>query len=140
VTRQQIVHAAREYVGVPFQHQGRSKNGIDCGGLVILVGKKLGTLPADWDCIPYPKEPKSEWMRDILNKFWNRCDPELKPGRIVFMSFPGDPTHLGVVSEYNGTPYIIHATSRDNRVVQHRLDSVWKRSIRMAFEYPGVED
>lgn len=34
--------AARSYIGVPFYHAGRDRNGIDCIGLIACVAKDLG--------------------------------------------------------------------------------------------------
>ena len=37
-----IVAAARTWLGVPWRHQGRTRQGVDCAGLVVLVGRGLG--------------------------------------------------------------------------------------------------
>lgn len=40
-TRAEFINAARQYIGTPFSHQGRSKKILDCGGLVLLSLKNL---------------------------------------------------------------------------------------------------
>jgi cell wall-associated NlpC family hydrolase len=37
-----IIAAARSWLGVPWRHQGRTRQGVDCAGLVVLVGRGLG--------------------------------------------------------------------------------------------------
>jgi cell wall-associated NlpC family hydrolase len=41
-----IVSAARSWLGVPWRHQGRTRQGVDCAGLVVLVGRKTTTQAA----------------------------------------------------------------------------------------------
>ena len=36
-----IIEAARGWVGTKWRHQGRSKRGIDCVGLVIKIAEEL---------------------------------------------------------------------------------------------------
>ena len=49
-----IVAAARSWLGVPWRHQGRARQGIDCAGLVVLVGRGLGLT--DYDTAAYEGE------------------------------------------------------------------------------------
>lgn len=37
-----FIQAARSYLGTPWRHQGRSRRGIDCGGLVALAMRDIG--------------------------------------------------------------------------------------------------
>jgi hypothetical protein len=46
-----IIAAARSWLGVPWGHQGRTRQGVDCAGLVVLVGRGLGL--ADYDTTAY---------------------------------------------------------------------------------------
>ncbi len=41
ITGEQIVAAARGYVGTPFKLYGRDKNGIDCLGLIVCVAREV---------------------------------------------------------------------------------------------------
>lgn len=58
-----FVAAARSYIGVPWKHQGRSRAGLDCIGLIILAGRDIGIavplvanygpIQAYWQMKPY---------------------------------------------------------------------------------------
>ena len=53
-----IVAAARSWLGVPWRHQGRTRQGVDCAGLVVLVGRELGL--ADYDTTAYGRRPEGQ--------------------------------------------------------------------------------
>ena len=40
-TSDEVVREARTWVGVPFRHQGRSRSGVDCGGIIVVVLREL---------------------------------------------------------------------------------------------------
>ena len=42
-----IIAAARAWLGVPWRHQGRTRQGVDCAGLVVLVGREFGLAAYD---------------------------------------------------------------------------------------------
>lgn len=62
------VIAARSYVGVPFYHAGRDRNGIDCIGLIACVAKDLGYAFKD-NRNYSPKGSYPELMADGISQF-----------------------------------------------------------------------
>jgi cell wall-associated NlpC family hydrolase len=58
VDGEQIVAAARAWLGVPWRHQGRTCQGIDCAGLVVLVGRALEIC--DYDTTAYSRRPEGQ--------------------------------------------------------------------------------
>lgn len=55
IDRVEIVAMARSWLGTPWIHQGRLKSvGVDCGGLIIGVGKETGLL--DFDTQAYSRK------------------------------------------------------------------------------------
>lgn len=42
ITRDRIVEIARTWVGVPYRHQGRTRQYVDCIGFIIGVGAEMG--------------------------------------------------------------------------------------------------
>jgi cell wall-associated NlpC family hydrolase len=81
IDRAEIVAVARSWLGTPWTHQGRLKNvGVDCGGLIIGVGKQLGIL--DFDTSAYGRIPDGQKLRAL-------CDQHLV-AKLVSDIAPGD--------------------------------------------------
>ena len=56
-----IIAAARSWLGVPWRHQGRTRQGVHCAGLVVLVGRELGL--ADYDTHAYGRRTRGPGLR-----------------------------------------------------------------------------
>lgn len=134
---EQVIATARDWIGVPFQHQGRSRYGVDCAGLVICVCRELGLLPADFDVNGYERSPDGTMFKE--------CDSRLarsvpKVGGVFVMRFVEEPQHMGFFADYrHGGLSIIHSLSKSGKVVEHRLDNLWRSRIVGSFVIPGVE-
>lgn len=146
-TRAQIVAEARTWLGVPFAHQGRTRAGTDCGGLVGAVAVSVGVLPATWwadefDPIHggYARTPAHGALQRICEAFMTAIDPPaIQPGDVVLMAFATEPQHLGIVADYvHGGLSIIHALSSAGRVAEHRLAPEWRQRVMAAYSMPGV--
>lgn len=127
-----VVAAARGYLGVPFRHQGRSRAGVDCAGLVIRLAADL-QLPIQ-DYRAYGRLPRSDTLLRVMREQCIEWRGIRQPGLIALMRFEREPQHLAVIAE--GT--IIHALSTSRRVVEHRLDQLWAARIVGLFALPGV--
>lgn len=123
-----IVDTARSYLGVPFVHQGRSKRGVDCVGLLVCVAQDLG-IPVS-DDLQYGLNPDPVHLRAKLAE---NLDPiamtDVLPGDVYLMRFDKDATHVAIVTDRG----IIHALSTVRGVVEHRLDAAWRARIRAAW-------
>lgn len=139
VSVEQLIEAARGYLGVRWHHQGRSRAGVDCVGLVICVARDLGL--SDYDISGYGTAPDGR-MSGILRE---QCieqprGTEPAPGMLAEIRFDREPQHVAIVSPYRGGGHaLLHAMSRfPRRVTEHRLDAVWRRSIVGLYRLPGV--
>jgi hypothetical protein len=56
ITGQQIVEDARKYLGAPYKVGGRSRVGLDCVGLVMLIARDFGL---NWECETPQRDPDS---------------------------------------------------------------------------------
>ena len=140
--RDEVIAEARRWLDVPWKHQGRTRGGIDCAGLVILVGKTLGVV--DYDTTNYQRRTHGH---DFLNHF--RKNMKEKP---VINAIPGDvllfrdkqfPCHSTIVGLTNdgSALTIIHAHALRRKVIEERLDQGDWMNLRVAcFEYIGLED
>ena len=121
-----IIEQARTWLGTPFAHQGRVKGlGVDCGGLLVCVGREVGVEVADTPA--YSMSPDPEIFRSMLADY---CYPiskdEMAPGDVVWISFAGEPRHVAFVTDIG----LLHAWGRPGKVVEHRIDEVWRRRIK----------
>jgi hypothetical protein len=72
ITGQQVVEAARQYVGVPIVEFGRSREGCDCVGLVLGVARDLALdFPANFQSygLNIWLHPKASEARDLLSQY-----------------------------------------------------------------------
>lgn len=108
MNREIFLEAARSYVDVPWRHQGRSRTGLDCIGLVIASAKDAGLEISD--PAPYDREPSDSRLVQEAKKIAKRVSPPEAGDVVVFRSskFVG---HVGIRA-FNvawGRPSIIHA-------------------------------
>lgn len=116
-----IITTARELVGVPYRHQGRSARGIDCVGLLLLIAERTGLLALGEQPQNYGRLP----TQALIERLRTRCDPLHEPeaGAIIAIRWPGDrtPSHVAICT--GGT--IIHAYMSAGRVVEHGYRMQW---------------
>ena len=146
-TRADIVAEARSWVGVPFVHQGRSRAGTDCGGLVGAVAVACGVVSPSWwaeqfdvEHGGYARTPSHGTLERICERFLQPIDEAtMQPGDVVLMSFKTEPQHLAILGNYvHGGLSVIHALSRAGHVAEHRLSAEWRRLVVGAYSMPGV--
>lgn len=134
ITRVQIILEARSWIGVAYQHQGRSRAGIDCLGLLRMVADKLAFDP--YDETDYSVNPSGYRMQRVLGEHLMRIPyPESREADILHMATAKEPQHLAIISnEYPRR--IIHASAIHGRVIEQTLDADLK--IRGAYRIPGI--
>lgn len=120
-----LIAAARAYLGTPFAHQGRSRHGLDCVGLLVLAARDAGARIEDR--ADYPADPGGLLPVELARQF----DPveAREPGDILLMRFAGEPQHLALFT--GGT--VLHCYTTVRRVVEHRLDTRWARRVVQAY-------
>jgi cell wall-associated NlpC family hydrolase len=126
--------AARRYIGVPWRHLGRSRQGIDCIGLVLLAARECG-IKAD-DPAPYEREPASQRLRQELAGVLDEVPiAAARPGDVLVFNLGLYAGHLGVCAEhpeYRVTS-VIHAYAPRRRVVEEPLASLDAGTLTGAF-------
>lgn len=124
---------------VPFLHQGRDFNGIDCVGALVYAFQYQGKLPA------YPRDPINGELEVHLRAVFGEpilerrrtLDPppplaSLQPGDVVSMQYRGPVRHVALVAPHvaiAGALSLIHTDSMLGRVTEHILDTKWHRRI-----------
>lgn len=134
--REEIVAAARSYLGVRFHHQGRNRAGLDCGGLLACVMRDVGLSTAG-DFAGYSLSPSTASIRAALEKSAAVPVPvrSYGPGDVLLMCFDVEPQHIAIATDAG----IIHSYLMARRVVEHGLDERWRGRILAAYSLPGVE-
>lgn len=138
-TREEFIAECRKYLGVRWQHQGRTERGIDCAGLLVAPALALGILSPDDDVTNYGRTPHNDQLDRLLHQHCRRLADwhEAQPADILSIKYAGpQPQHLMVVTKaYNPAWgfHVIHAygnTEMGGSVVEHRLDEGWLKSVR----------
>jgi hypothetical protein len=137
-----VAATARSFIGTRWEHQGRSRNGVDCLGLVLLVAQQHGLT--DFDTRDYARQATDESMLWQCRKLLLPVDvSQGRPGDIPVMRF-GTNRHIGVFGDYlYGGLSLIHAFSlAPHRVTEHRFSDEFLRHYDAAligvFRFPGV--
>lgn len=107
-----VIEQARTWLGVPFRHQGRTRHGVDCVGLVLCVYADVGIeLP---DNPVYERETSDQRLEQLAGKYF-RTAPIPERGDILQYRVQGFPTpHVAI---YTGET-IIHAFYKHQRVIE----------------------
>ena len=137
-----IVCAARRWIGTPYVHQASVRGGgTDCLGLLRgiwreLIGEEPVPMPAytpDW------AEPQQEEVLWTAARTYLRELPHSAPlaGQVILfrMKDGGIAKHLGVVSRSGMKASFIHAYG-GHGVVESALTEPWSRRIVAQFEFP----
>jgi cell wall-associated NlpC family hydrolase len=138
-SRQLIIDEARSYIGCPFKHQGRARNGIDCVGLIVEVGKKfkLHDYPDD---IAYTRQSVGAALLKPFLLYAERIElANLKDGDILIVRDPVFPQHVGFWVDRGGRPAIIHSTVYSGKVTEEIISPDLNRRIIMAFKFKGLD-
>ncbi len=116
-----FVNHARTYLGTKFRHQGRTKFGLDCAGLIVKTCKDLGIDLID--TADYGRQPTGALV-DYIKMNCNQID-EPRFGCLALMKFEKEPQHMGIITDVG----FLHTYSLIERVTEHRLDDKWRSRI-----------
>lgn len=138
VGREIIEQVARTFLGVRYMHQGRSRRGLDCSGLVVATAKDAG-IPVRYDRTNYPRIPKMRNFEEELARGLDQIElDDIGIGDVgVFWITPKRqlPQHCCIFTSRG----MIHAHTPSRRVVEHIFAPFWKERLVSAFAIPGVD-
>lgn len=132
-TKQDYVSAARGWLGTRWVHQGRTRHGVDCVGLLIVAGADVGlTVP---DNPGYRRTPNPKAFVDFILS--NSNPEELPaPGNFGIFRDGNQPCHVGIFGEDTYGTTLIHAYAGRQIVMEEPFAHDWPsrlfaiRSIR----------
>ncbi len=129
VTAQMVINEARSWLGIPYAAQGRTRAiGVDCGGLLLVVGRALGLT--ELEELGYANSPDGKRFEQLLEENSDRIEPKeaARPSDILAVDYGLGIQHTMFVTQLDPLT-VIHAKrphadpSRTNRrgVIEHRL-------------------
>lgn len=128
----EFVEAARSLIGARWRHRSRKPWAVDCVGLLVLAGEKVG-LDVKAPKV-YGREPWEQMLQAGLRE--NFGDPlpakEARPGDVACIRWrKGEPSHIALVGDHpEGWLTLIHA---------HNLHGVCEHSLAPPFDKVIVE-
>lgn len=110
---------AREWLGVPWRHLGRTRGGVDCIGLILLAAAAAGIhVP---DPAPYKRDPDGTKLVTGILTYADRAP--LAPGAVLLFRAGMLSGHVGVASIHPtlNVPSVIHAFLPHKKVVENTM-------------------
>lgn len=138
ITAQQLIDEARKLTGTPWKHQGRSRRGVDCVGMVLLAAKNAGldlTKNGVTDERKYGRGAQP-LLLERVEQYCTRIESPIA-GCLLFFEFYGErhPRHFGVFSERET---MIHADAKRGMVIEHGHRAHWIDRTHSVWKLPGV--
>lgn len=138
MTRDEIVAEARTWMDVPWRHQGRSRDGIDCVGLLSAVGKAFGVPHSDISA--YPRQAVSPKLRNLLRSYLNPMPfTANKVGMVGVFRDSIFPCHVGILSWKHNRLHVIHARADAGKVIEEAFSDE-RFNLVEVLAFPGLED
>lgn len=144
---EQIVQAARAWLGTPYRHQASVKGeGADCLGLVRGVWReRLGAEPEPVPpyCPDWAEVGAAETLLDAAGRWMVQVPlSAMRPGDVLLfrMSAGCAVKHCGILSEVGGAEArLIHAYW-GRAVVESWMGPWWRRRLVAAFRFPMAKE
>lgn len=149
-TRADFLAEARTWQGVPWRHLGKDRNGIDCGQLVLAVGRSLGITTYKVD--RYPKRPRSrdaqgEFLKRFVQHFRDagcvdKTVADLAPADLLILRLDKYPFHCGIYTGGAGNGHFIHSYAEKPwmGVVEMPFSDRFRRAWTHCLSVPGLSD
>ncbi|QXN71104.1 dipeptide cell wall hydrolase [Rhodobacter phage RcDurkin] len=130
---------AKTYIGVRFEHLGRTVTGMDCAGLVTRAAEDIGYAVGSTSVGGYGRMPEDGMFLTSLRKYftelpYNRLQPlhsQIVPGDVLsfWVDVPNRPRHLGIFTgtDSYGMCCMVHSHAKLERgVMEAPIDaSFW---------------
>lgn len=141
----QLADAARQFIGVPFRHRGRTARGLDCVGLGIAAYATCGISVPDF--LLYGREPFKDGLVSRMKlalgeplKVAPVSMGDLHDGDVVLIRYLKDPHHMAIIgSRAYGIAEeltMIHAEGVHGRVLEQRLTPDVVERVTHVFRRP----
>lgn len=140
MTREDVQAEARKWLHVPYRQKGRSRTGIDCLGVLVVVGRAFAVPHEEHEYTDWPN-PDHQILR-VLGRYLTRLPTTTAlPGLVGVFAERRLPGHIGIFTERHGVPHLIHARLRPGFVLEEPWLQVPHAELRLIalFGFPGLE-
>ena len=119
----------REYLGIPYKDHGRTKEGLDCWGLCVMMAKeKYGYVLPDLNH-DYTSAVDSKSVSTLVEYSkldgWEKVT-KYAAGDIVVFNLAGFPCHVGT---YIGRGRFIHILNGSHVTIETLDSIVWNKRL-----------
>lgn len=130
----------QEYMGIPFLEKGRSREGLDCYGLVRLVlqeqrGIELPSYAEEYATTTDAEEITALYRGEVAAQWQEIPVPSARLFDVAVLRMMGEPIHFALVLD---PPYFLHVF-RETDVSVERLDAlIWQKRLVRVMRWVGV--
>jgi len=127
---------SNDYVGIPFQDVGRTREGCDCWGLACIVyaNELQITLPSYADA--YETTADQDRVSELLAKRddpWSQVKPEMRaPFDLLLFRQGRHDTHVGIVIEPRT---MLHMARGDHAKIEAPTSPLWSSRFVAVFRH-----
>jgi cell wall-associated NlpC family hydrolase len=134
MTPQDLTTEARSWLGVPFRHQGRDRDGVDCVGFVAAIAIPAGLAPPSIDRRDYGRLPSSREIETRLARYLVKVD-QAAEGDVIVIRWRSaqEASHVA----YCAGATLIQAYGRSERVVECGYREPWRRMTAAVYRFPA---
>lgn len=133
-----IADAARAYIGTRWHHLGRTREGMDCVGLVLAAYRDCGVLLDDY--ASYARGHRGDDMLAHIAGQGRRVPIDATAdGDVLLFTDSLYVCHMGIRSTRYGEPAVVHAKLPRRRVTEEPLTGDTWTALRFAFRHPALE-
>lgn len=125
-TTDEFIAAARSRLGLRWLHQGRSPQGVDCVGLVVVSLADIGIVVPD--VLGYRRSPHAiQFLGHIREHSEFAATPE--PGTVGIFRDGTQPCHVGIFATMRDQLSLIHAYAPAGKVIEEPFIHEWPRLL-----------
>jgi len=129
----------KQYIGIPFSHHGRARDGSDCWGLLVMVFEEQFKIKVPmYDHIKYDKGDDRTVLSQIVKNaaeesIWLSVNPkEARLGDVLLISIYSRPIHVAVVlNSYD----MLHILPGSDSVVEEFTGLYWRSKVVGAYRH-----